>query len=445
MSHLFTNNVNQEYKGTKGRLTFADGEDYEVTFQIYLLNSGYLIGSVWFTSLNQSLEAKLNTKQTFVLNGRDQENDLDVMAEGCSFYSITNKRIDQFPYPIIICGFTINTVKVYDDQAVKNLNKRSILYFEFGVLNYYSTSRFSVDTEVGNIQNISLLTDDEIPIFRKSFLPFISSVLNLKIESNKPLQDHISEIAKVISKVLDLTSFALTTEHKWCYYKVFKEDNHRQFIFSELVNTIPRLPNSHNNISDSCIQDFLNLCYKNYDDHLDKYNFSFALKWYLDSLSLKYDVMQFISASIALETILANSEASEFIMDIKVFKKLRKDLGKVIKDNLQEKVPTEDILSIINSLSNLNRRHYKNKAIELLQSLGIFDPDTEKKLNNIITVRNKIAHTGRFKDPLSKNGSVVASYFELFNLLSKIFFRILVNDLDTYNKEFHDMEWQQLK
>lgn len=343
-------------------------------------------------------------------------------------------------------GFTINKVKICNDEEIKNLNdKKTTLYFEFGVLNYYSTSRFSIDTEVGNIQNINLLTDDEIPISRRSFLPFISSILNLKIESNKPLQDHIKEITKVISKILDLTSFALTTEHKWCYYKVFKEDSHRQFIFSELVNTIPRLPNSHSNISDSHIEDFLNLCYRNYDDHLDKYNFSFALKWYLDSLSLKYDVMQFISASIALETILAYSETNEFILDKKVFKKLRKGFEKEIKDKLQEKVPTEDILSIICSLPNLNRRHYKNKAIELLQSLGIFDIDAEKKLNNIIKVRNKIAHTGRFKDLLSKNRSVVEPYFELFNLLSKIFFRILVNDLDTYNKEFHDMEWQQLK
>jgi hypothetical protein len=155
--------------------------------------------------------------------------------------------------------------------------------------------------------------------------------------------------------------------------------------------------------------------------------------------------MQFISASIALETILAYSETNEFILDKKVFKKLRKGFEKEIKDKLQEKVPTEDILSIICSLPNLNRRHYKNKAIELLQSLGIFDIDAEKKLNNIIKVRNKIAHTGRFKDLLSKNRSVVEPYFELFNLLSKIFFRILVNDSDTYNKEFHDMEWQQLK
>jgi hypothetical protein len=445
MLYHFNKNVNQEYRGTKGRLTFADGEDYEVTFQIYLLNSGYLIGSVWFTSLNQSLEAELNTKQTFVLNGKTQ-NKLDVMAEGCSFYSITNKRIDQFPYPIIICGFTINTVKVYDGQVAKSLNNnKTILNFEFGILNYYSTCQFSIDTEVGNVQKVDILTDDEIPIFRKSFMPFISSILELKVENNKPLQEHISEITKVISKILDLTSFALTTEHKWCYYKVFKDDTHRQFIFSKLVNTIPKLPNSHNNISDSCIQDFLNLCYRNYDDHLETYNFSFALKWYLDSLSLKYDVMQFISASIALETILAYSEADQFILDGKTFKKLRKSLAKEINDNLQEQVPKEDILSIVGSLSQLNRRHYKNKVIELLQSLGIFDTGIEKKLSNIIKVRNKITHTGKFKDLSSKDKSVVEAYFELFNILSKIFFRLLVNDLEIYKKEFHDMEWQQLK
>ena len=446
MSHPFTNNVNQEFKGTGGTLTFAGGETYEVTFQIYLLNSGYLIGSVWFTSLNQSLETKLNMNQTFVLSGLIHDNDSNIIAEGCSFYSITHKEIDQFPYPIIICGFTIDTVKVYDIQAIKTINdQKTTLTFEFGVLNYYSITRFSLNTEVGIIQNNNLLTEDEIPIFRKSFLPFISSIFSLKIERNKSLQDHILEVTKVISKILDLTSFALTTEHKWCYYKVFKEDAHSKPIFSELVNTIPKLPNSHSNISDSRIQDFLNLCYKHYDDHLDKYNFSFVLKWYLDSLSLKYDVMQFISASIALETILAYSGAKEFVIENKLFTKLRKELEKVIKDNLQGKVASVDIRSLLASLPNINRRHYKKKTIDLLQSLGIFDTDAENKLNRITPVRNKIVHSGRFKVPLSNNGSVIESYFELFNLLSKIFFRVLVNDVNIFNREFHDMEWQRLE
>jgi hypothetical protein len=155
--------------------------------------------------------------------------------------------------------------------------------------------------------------------------------------------------------------------------------------------------------------------------------------------------MQFISASIALETTLAYSGANESILKNKVFRKLRKDLEKVTKDNLQGKVPSEDIRSVLDSLSNIHRRHYKKKTIELLQSLAIFDTDIEKKLNKIVPVRNKIAHTGRFKALLSNNGSVTESYFELFNLLSKIFFRILVNDVDTFNREFHDMEWQQLE
>jgi len=141
---------------------------------------------------------------------------------------------------------------------------------------------------------------------------------------------------------------------------------------------------------------------------------------------------------------LAYSGAKEFVIENKVFTKLRKDLEKVIKDNLQGKVSSEDIQSVLASLSNINRRHFKKKTTELLQSLAIFDTDAEKKLNKIISVRNKITHTGRFKDLLSNNRSVVESYFELFNLLSKIFFRILVNDVDIFNREFHDMEWQQL-
>lgn len=61
---------------------------------------------------------------------------------------------------------------------------------------------------------------------------------------------------------------------------------------------------SHNNIDDSRLRDFLNMTYNNYDTDLFNKKYTTALAWYLDSLSLRYDVMRFISASTAFESIL---------------------------------------------------------------------------------------------------------------------------------------------
>jgi uncharacterized protein YutE (UPF0331/DUF86 family) len=250
-----------------------------------------------------------------------------------------------------------------------------------------------------------------------------------------------------MSKVTDLTSFALTTEHKWSYYKVFQDSFSGAFIFSEIVRIIPLIPNSHTNIDEASLQRFLNLTYKNYNNELiEKYNFHLALKWYLDSVSLKYDVMQYISAAISLESILSKySGENGLIIDKGKFRKLKTKLEKVIRNEIEGTISNYDIQFMYNSLQKINRRHYMDKAISLFKSLNIYDSETEKTLRDISKVRNIITHTGKFTNMNNESISIHDTYFELFNLLSKFFFRILVNDYDIFSKEFHNIVWKAYK
>jgi hypothetical protein len=41
--------------------------------------------------------------------------------------------------------------------------------------------------------------------------------------------------------------------------------------------------------------------------------------------------------------------------------------------------------------------------------------------------------------------SIHNTYFKLFNALSKFFSRVLVNDQEIFNKEFHNIVWETSK
>jgi hypothetical protein len=446
MQTQFQKNINKEFIG-KAQIKFSDDTIYDGNFQIYLLNSGYLIGSIVFTTLNQFLEDKINQKLTFNLSGKEQDTGLKVVAEGCVIYSVYETEIPQFSYPLISSGFLIHKVRVYDDHVLRRLDPKNILCFQFGIINYYSASAFSIGTEVGKIESINILSNDEIPIFRKSLLPFITTVFNVEVKSVKPFEEHIEDVKHVMSKVLNLTSFALTTEHKWSYYKVFQDTFSGPFIFSEIVRIIPVIPNSHANVDDASLQLFLNLCYKNYNNELiERYNFPLALKWYLDSVSLKYDVMQYISAAISLESILSKySDENGLILERAKFRKLKTKLEKVIRNETEGATSSHDIQFMCNSLQNINRRHYMEKAIQLFKSLNIYDSEIEKTLRDISKVRNTIAHTGKFMNMNNESITIQETYFKLFNALSKFFFRILVNDQEIFNKEYHNIVWETSK
>jgi hypothetical protein len=180
------------------------------------------------------------------------------------------------------------------------------LCFEIGISNYYSMTNFTINTEVGKIRCVNYLDNNEIADFKRAFIPFTSSCLLIKIEVAESFEAIKQKIFQVVWKILELTSFVLTCEHRWSYYKIFlTEVSESQFVYYESINRLPMLPNSHSNIDESRIEDFLSKAYSNFSDQLNlKYNFSLALRWYLDSVLLKYDVIKYISASISLESIL---------------------------------------------------------------------------------------------------------------------------------------------
>ncbi|MGC1931442.1 MAG: hypothetical protein WA667_20915 [Candidatus Nitrosopolaris sp.] len=153
------------------------------------------------------------------------------------------------------------------------------------------------------------------------------------------------------------------------------EPSESSFAYSEIKNTLPRIPTSHETIDASRLQDFLNKSYQSYNDELNnKYNFSAALKWYLDSTSLRYDVMKYISASTAFESILDSYIGDEeYMIEKKTFKVVVAKLKQILEQELKGKIESHDFNLLLPSLGIINRLSYRSKAKKLLQSLGILD------------------------------------------------------------------------
>jgi hypothetical protein len=319
-----------------------------------------------------------------------------------------------------VARFTLNYTKVFDENKVIELvDTKCDLHFQVGILNFYSPHDLSIQTEMGVIQTKNLLSDEELAIVKNAFIPYISTVFITKINNHEKNWENIKEELMIaIQKVLELSSLALATEHTWCYLKIYSgEPSESSFAYSEIKNTLPRIPTSHETIAASRLQDFLNKSYQSYNDELNnKYNFSAAQKWYLDSAYLRYDVMKYISASTAFETILDSFIKDEdSIIDKKTFKTVVTKLKQILEQELRGKIESHDFDSLLISLENINRRSYRSKAKKLLQSLGILDTETKEALVDVISVSNKITHAGRFRI----GAGDIYHYYKKFMWLSK--------------------------
>ena len=215
------------------------------------------------------------------------------------------------------------------------------------------------------------------------------------------------KIFEVVNKILELASFALITQIRWSYYSVFlNEFSASQFIYCESATRLPSTPNPHYVIEEHRLEEFLNKSYNNYTERLNtKYNFSLALKWYLDSNSLRLDVMKFVSASTSLESILdsfSKDKESDTFLPNERFRILRKKIEPVIINEIENQMESEDAKLMLNKVSDIDRRSYKKKIEALLNSLGILDDVARGAIKEIIPIRNRIIHSGQFVDSEDK-------------------------------------------
>ena len=119
MSDNFRKHVLYEFSG-KGKIIFDDTAGNTASFQIYQLNPGNLVGSLWFTKIDSQLNDIINLKKTFRFDG-ETFNRLKICAERCAVYSTEFRHYDNLSDPLIISRFLISVLKVYNTNNLDNL------------------------------------------------------------------------------------------------------------------------------------------------------------------------------------------------------------------------------------------------------------------------------------------------------------------------------------
>jgi hypothetical protein len=219
LSDNFRKYILHEFSG-RGKIISDDSADLTANFQIYQLNPGNLVGSLFNTKFDSKLNDIINFNKTFRFDG-ETTNGLKITAERCAVYTTEIRQDDTLPCPMIISRFLINVLKVYNTNTLDKVVREGVtLCFEIGILNFYSTTNFMVNTEIGEIQSSNRLTNDDINLFKNLHIPNNTSFLRLKVKSEKTLEATKEKIFKVVDKILELTSFALCTEIRWSYYSV---------------------------------------------------------------------------------------------------------------------------------------------------------------------------------------------------------------------------------
>lgn len=126
MPSIFENYVHDEFMG-RGGITFRDGRTYTVNFQIYLFNSGSLIGSVWFTEVDVALNDELKRNEIFNLDG-ETDHGLKILTERCAFYSFTTRHANGLPTLLLTASLFVLLTKIFlkilpaDDTFLKEYN-----------------------------------------------------------------------------------------------------------------------------------------------------------------------------------------------------------------------------------------------------------------------------------------------------------------------------------
>ena len=142
---------------------------------------------------------------------------------------------------------------------------------------------------------------------------------------------------------------------------------------------------------------------KNYSKEVDnKYGFELALKWYLESNSLRPVIMNFINATTSFERLMNKFhqlvKTEPTFCDKSTLDELDNALKKCASSFLESNgITSEEIKQkVYCKISDLKNPSYSDKAKKLLEYWGIDYSDIDPPLDKIGKVRNPITHVGEY-------------------------------------------------
>ncbi|MBS7635665.1 hypothetical protein KEJ34_09370 [Candidatus Bathyarchaeota archaeon] len=150
--------------------------------------------------------------------------------------------------------------------------------------------------------------------------------------------------------------------------------------------------------------------------------FDRALEWYLEANIASVLESQYLMACICLELLVdrfSKRTGREYILDSSVFKELRSKLEEALSRFLETnpKITSTQCDELYAKIRGLNRWSFKNQIKILLNHLGVNYDDLFGDLQEIVKIRNKLTHEGKYDDI----NRLLNVYDRLYTLLTRVF------------------------
>lgn len=297
-----------KYEG-QAKCNFEDGLSEDVNFTIQLMTNGRIIGDLEFITFDHKEVWQYSEEQRrFTLNGVLRDNNIAIRAEGCylSALSVKNKIKEGIIFTTGKAKFSSFKV-VFHPENESSIPRNEIL-IDFGLVNVYETGEVVVNTSIGELKlgrnyDSKKLTD-VMTLFR---IPLITSYIRLTIQpSDSKLDDIIGESVNVVNNFLKITSLSQTVWHEWAFFIVYeKKDNSEEYgqIYRQLKSPKGKTPAFRQLYFDS--SSFISTAWQGYSEDLeDKYGFSLALEWYIESNAGEILETKFLNAATCLELLM---------------------------------------------------------------------------------------------------------------------------------------------
>lgn len=418
----------------EGKVIWKDGSENDVEFSIKFNQNGHTQGNLEYLNISDSgnLIKYLDEGHPFVFIGKDSH-DEEFTAEHCFTTRQTQSWGESFSASAEIA---INKLK-YPDKPISE--KSQGLSLRFWIVNMSKTFRVFIDTELGQLSIRHFKDMDRLESLMKNYqMPLLTSVIHLEIPKEKvtTVSETIKKAKTLVENFLKITRLSQTSWHSMVAIDAFDRngDDKMPRVYFEILSAKTKVPHSLGLTNMAHASYFLNSAWKGYSEETDeKYGFTYALEWYVDSWGSSILETKFLCLTTAFELLLEKFHAyndSEKLLSDEKFREFREKVKENFSNVLKDMDVNSETRSLMyNGISAMQRRSYLDKAKMLLDYWKIKYDDVGTTLEEIISVRNELTHRGRFKPEEEDSADeLLRMYKGLFSIITRIFLVMLNYD-----------------
>lgn len=213
----------------------------------------------------------------------------------------------------------------------------------------------------------------------------------------------------IFKNLSELLSYASRTRISHIYENYYSGEELFKVILKPVLTS---KYHKNNNLIDShhhnqcTLKSYLESCYTPYSQFVNQFGLNIVISFYLESINSTYMDMGFLLNTTALETLLSGyvllrDEESNPITQ-SIIKRNKKTIKKIFKDEGLDLDDVADKIAIEISYSNLSVPEKLNAFIKDRR----FTLKLDKYDRDFTTIRNSIAHTGKFPKEIKSSGKL---------------------------------------